>query len=488
MKNVLTIALFLFAAVCLNAQDIVVTPVDFNSSSDDFASAPARNGRMIFFTTDRDGMQKIYYVERTSGGWSRAKEIRGNVNEGEMNGSATLTPGRSVMLFASYKHTAWSVGRTDLYSSLLIDGERTEIENLGRNVNSDSWDSQPSLTSDGNTLYFASDRPGGYGGTDIYVSRKTINGWSIPENLGPTINTSSDEMSPVIGDDMKTFTFASNRGGGYGGFDIYFAKLNGGNFSSPIIAPEPINSNADEYFYYPLSNSDRAYFSSNRSGGAGELDVYQAAPNPYPTDAVVYAEGKSLDASNMRPIGCKIIVTDLVTSKKIAEFMSDGRTGDYFVALQPGRNYSITAERPGYLFYSEAFRLPPTDEGYSVEKNLLLSPIEAGRTRLLVFFDFDKSNLQDESIPELERIVEFLRSNPGVSIMLEGHTDDVGSDDYNDKLSLDRAASVKAYLTNAGIKPTRIQTKGLGKRNPLVQGTDDASRAMNRRVEMLILN
>lgn len=468
----------------LAAQKLEIMPVDFNTDGDDFSTCFTNNGRFLFFTGDDGDGQKILLTERTSGGWASPKQLRDEVNDGDEIGAVAVTPDGQFMIFAAYSHNVPPIGRTDLYSARKVFGVWTDIQNLGPNVNSEYWDSQPTLTSDGNTLFFASDRPGGLGGVDIYMCSRTRDGWSRASNIGSNINTSYDEIAPVIAADNKSMTFASNRSEGFGGFDIYFSKYSGISFTRPANANQPINSSADEFFYTSLPNTNIAYFSSDRAGGRGGIDIYMAVPNPFMSDAVTIVSGTVYDEQNKNPLGAKVIVTDLKSGKKVADFRSDDQSGAYSVVLQPGGVYSITASKEGYVFYSDRFEVPPSAKGSEETKDIYLSP---NSTRLLLFFDFDKTELQNESIPELERIIEYLKENPRVRISLEGHTDDVGTDDYNDKLSLDRANQVKNYIVTGGIEGSRISTQGYGKRKPLIKDTSAEARARNRRVEMRIL-
>ncbi len=488
MKKLIFMIFLLIAAVNLYSQKVEVSPVDFNSKYDDFNSALSNNGNVIYFTSGREGgEQKIFMVEKTSTGWSEPKELNSELNDGKQNGASTLTTDGQFMIFSSFDHGVGSQGRTDLYSAEKKNGKWTNIKNLGKNINSEAWDSQPSLSNDGNTLYFVSDRDGGMGGTDIYVSKKVKGGWSDPVSAGSKINTSSDEMSPVLSPDNKTMTFSSNRPGGVGGFDIYASSIIGGSFGTPKHLDEPINSANDEHYYYIVPNSEVAFFTTDRSGGSGGFDIYSAVPNPVPSDDVFLLSGKVKDIITKENLGADITVSDLKTGKKVAELRSDDETGDYFVTLQRGKVYSITASKKGYVFYSDQYALEAKSKDNQKTKDIYLSPVSNGNTRLLVFFDFDKATLKDESIPELERMVEFLKDNPDINILIEGHTDDVGSDDYNDKLSSSRAKAVKEQMVKDGIDANRIQTKGIGKRKPLIDEKTDDARAQNRRVEMKIV-
>ncbi|MDT3739465.1 MAG: OmpA family protein [Candidatus Kapabacteria bacterium] len=488
MKPIIYLLIFLFMLNLSFSQKVQVSPVEFNSTGDDFNSNITQNGRVIYFTSDRKGgKQRVFIVEQVGGEWNYPSEVRGDINEGQESGAVALTSDGQYMLFAAFDHETGGFGRTDIYSAEKVDGKWTNVKNLGANVNSDSWDSQPMISNDGNILFFVSDREGGFGGTDIYISVKSRDGWSKAVNAGKTINSESDEMTPVIGVDNVNFTFSSNRRGGYGESDIYVSKYRAGSFSKPENAGEPINSSADEYYYYSMPNTDKAYFSSSRSGGDGKLDIYQAVPNPFQSDAVFLLNGVVKDAKSGEPLGANIIITDLTTGTKVADLKSDDKTGEYYVILQQARTYSITADKKSYLFFSERYEVPKSDKGKEQTKDILLSPIAGGYTRLLIFFDFDKATLKNESIPELDRVAEFLKENPDIRIMLEGHTDDVGNADYNDKLSDNRAKSVKDYLIKNGIQEHRIQTIGYGLRKPLIKEKTDEARSTNRRVEMKIL-
>lgn len=478
--------LFLSFSFQVNAQ-VKVKPVEFNSSFDDFNSNITKNGKAIFFTSSRSGNgQKIYLVEESIGGWNNVNILKSNINDGKENGAVSITADGQRMYFSSFKHSEESIGRTDIYYAEKVNGEWTNIKNLGNLINSKEWDSQPMISSDGNILFFVSDRPGGFGGTDIYMSFKTAGGWSPAVNAGNTINTQYNEMSPVIGVDNTNFSFSSDRPGGSGGYDIYITKFRNNVFSAASNANSPINSSADEYYYYSMPNSDVAFFTSSRGEGSGGLDIYSAIPNPYGSEAVFLLSGIVKDAQTGSPLGAEIIITDLSSGEQVAELRSDDKTGEYFVVLQQGRTYSITADKTDYLFFSERYEVPRNAKGTSQSKDILLSPISGGNTRLLIFFDFDKSTLQKESIPELERAVAFLRKNSSLKITLEGHTDDVGGEEYNKKLSESRAAAVKDYLVSKQIEAERINTLGYGLSKPLVKEKTDEARAANRRVEMKI--
>lgn len=469
-------------------QKVQVSPIGVNTDSDDFSSGITLRANDMYFTSDKDGKQQLYRTKFINGKWQTSEKVSGDVNGGAETGSATLTPDGQYMVFASYEHDVDGLGRTDLYSARKVNGNWTEVQNLGMAVNSKYWDSQPSISSDGRTLYFASDRPASKGGTNIFYSERNREGWTNAKELS-AVNSEEDDMTPFVAADNSTFTLASNRPGGEGGFDIYFAKLNKDkNNISFSNAGSDINTGYDEYFYVVAANSQNAFFSTNKPSDKANFNIYSAVPNPHVAEDVVFVHGNVTDAMTNVPLGSEITITDLTTGKDVGYLRSDDETGEYSTVLTAGRNYSITAEKEGYLFYSENFNIPPKITNQDITKEVKLSPIAKGKTTLLIFFDFDKTTLQNESKPELARLLKFMNDNPNVKVELHGHTDDKGADDYNNKLSLDRANVVKTYLGENGIQNDRIGTKGFGKTQPLIVNTTEEARAKNRRVELVIVS
>ncbi|MFN3196377.1 MAG: OmpA family protein [Chlorobiota bacterium] len=482
------IALFIMSFAFASSQNVIVSPLNVNSDSDDFSSGLTVRGNEMYFTSEKPGEQKIFRAVYENGDWKIVQTAGDKVNSGEQNGAPTLTPDGQYMVFASYENDVDGEGRTDLYSARKIDGKWSDIQNLGIAINSEYWDSQPSISSDGMTLYFSSDRPASKSGTNIFYSKRTREGWSQAKEL-ESVNSNSDEMSPFIAPDNKTFTMSSNRSGGEGGFDIYVAKVNSSmNTYDFKNAGSAINTEYDEHFYTIAVNTDMAFFSSNKPAGKDGYNIYSAVPNPHLADNVVFVHGKVTDAITSLPLGSNISIYDLENGDLVANLNSDDITGEYSVVLTANRNYSITAEKEGYLFYSENFNIPKEIKTKDIEKDISLSPLKEGKTRLLIFFDFDKSSLKDESKPELTRLVRFLNSHPDVKIELHGHTDSSGDEDYNQKLSQDRANSVRQYLYDNGIQSGRIGTKGFGESMPLVKQDTESANAMNRRVELVIVS
>lgn len=489
MRTISTLLLMMMMSTFGLAQQVQVLPLDHNTSDDDVAPSITGHGRVLVVTRDEGGEgQRLFRMERSSGGWTSPGELGGDVNDAVHAGAASLTPDGQFMVFSAYDHDAGGNGRTDIYSARLIDGKWKNVMNLGSGVNSTAYDAQPSISADGRTIYFSSDRPGGKGGTDIYVSTFDGTTWSAARPLDG-INTAANETAPVINADGTTFTFASNRAGGSGGLDIYTARITNGAATGIKNAGTMINTAADEAFYVSVPNSDQAFFS--RTTERGDYDNFSVVPNPFPSDPVTLVEGTVKDAETGKPLAADITITDVATGKKVGDLRSDDQTGQYFVTLAAGRVYAVTASAPGYVFHSDRYEVPPGSKGSTVNQDIALRPLngsgDGNGDRLLVFFDFDKSELKSESFSELERVIELLRTNTAVKVQFEGHTDDQGTDAYNNTLSEKRAQAVQTYVTAAGIAPARVSAKGFGKTQPLMQGSSEEARAKNRRVEMRLV-
>jgi outer membrane protein OmpA-like peptidoglycan-associated protein len=471
--------------------EVQVVPLEINTNDDDFAPVALMGERAIAFTTSREGDQRIYMASRGTAGWSAPVSAGDALTHAEEIGTTALTPDGNYMIFAAFEWDATrpdetGYGRTDLYSAEKVGGQWTNIRNLGAVINSSGWDSQPSLSSDGRMLFFASDRPGGMGGTDIYVSIRSASGWGAPTSLGQPVNTPADDMAPTIAPDGRRLFFSSEGHGGAGGFDLFNVSnpdARGRGWSSIENLGTPINSAADEYFYVSIPNSKNAYFSTSRSGN---LDIYTAYPNPFPPEALVTVSGVVTETGTGIKLAANITVTDLASGEVVATFRTDSDNGEYFVVLKKGGRYSITAEAPDHIFYSDEYAVPPNTEGKDLKKDIDLFRTTGGTTRLLVFFDYNKTELKTESKPDLNRAIEFLKANPNVRIEIAGHTDDKGDDAYNKRLSQTRAESVRSYFMNGGIDASRLTATGYGEEQPVADNGTEEGRARNRRVELRV--
>ncbi|MAT40033.1 MAG: hypothetical protein CL946_10565 [Ectothiorhodospiraceae bacterium] len=457
---------------------------NINSPADDFSPVVLSGGRVMYFTSDRTGNHDIYSAVEQGTNWSQPADVGSGLNTGNHEGGVAITPDGHWMVFVGCDRPDGQ-GDCDLYMAEYLGGTWRNVFNLGSEINSDGWESQPTISPDGMVIYFASDRDGGQGGTDIWMSTRTFGGeWQEPVNLGPVINTSGNEAAPYIAIDGKTLFFSSDQHPGIGGMDMYVTKKTGAVWSPPQHTGTPLNSEYDDYFYALQRGTDNVFYASDKPGGSGGLDLHVGKPNPFPPSAVTAVIGKVTDAVSGDPLGAVLTVSDIITNEPVATFHSDDINGDYTVILHPGKSYAITSQAPGYLFYSDRIDVPIDAPNNTVTKNIKMSK---ELTRLLVYFDFDKANLKPESYVDLDVAAAWLKSNPNLKIELAGHTDNVGSKDYNKRLSQERADATREYLVRKGINPARVRSVGYGMEQPIASNETEEGRALNRRVEMKVI-
>jgi outer membrane protein OmpA-like peptidoglycan-associated protein len=341
-------------------------------------------------------------------------------------------------------------------------------------------------------LFFSSNRPGGKGGADIWMATKATNGkWGKVVNLGDSINTPGDETSPFIHPDNTTFYFASDGWPGMGGSDIYMSrnKPNNGGWAKALNLGYPINTYANEMGLIVNANGDRAYFSSNRIPEKG-LDIYffELDSKMRPVQ-VSYFKGKIYDAETKTPLEAQFELLDLKTSKVINQAVSNKYTGEFLVCIPTNQNYALNVAKQGYLFYSENFTLSGIDNNKPFLKDIPMQAMKAGNKVVLknIFFESNSFELKPESTVELGKVLQFINQNPNIKIEISGHTDNVGNDVLNQKLSENRAISVVNYFISKGVPSSRITSKGYGKTQPIADNKTEEGKAMNRRTEFKII-
>jgi len=424
--------------------------------------------------------------------WSKAKDLGPPVNTNGNEGAQCLSPdGKSLYFTACNRDDG--VGSCDIYFSKKIGDAWTIPKNMGTVVNSDRWDSQPSISSDGNTLYFTSARNGGKGGMDIWKTTKDDKDvWGTPVNLGDSINTAKGEMAPFIHPDDQTLYFASNGHQGLGGFDIFYSRKDtAGKWTKPVNIGYPINTYADESYLIVNSFGDLAYFASDRDGGKGGMDIYsfplyeKARPK-----RVTYLIGTVFNKVTKEKLEAKFELIDLSTGEIYTKSFSDAVSGEFLVCLPTEKDYALNVSKDGYLFYSENFTLTGIHSNSDpFLKDIPLQPIKKDEIVILknIFFDTDKFELKTASTAELEKLFDLLIKNPKLKIEISGHTDNVGDDKYNQVLSENRAKAVYDYLLSKGIAKERLTYKGYGETKPIETNDTEAGRAINRRTEFKVI-
>ncbi len=436
--------------------------------------------------------QEDFYISRKINGvWTKAKPISTNINTDNSEGAQSLTADGNTLYFASCNRPK-GFGSCDIYVSKYKDGDWTFPKNLGRKINTKYWESQPSISADGNTLFFVSNRPGGFGKADIYVSHKDKKGnWSKPKNLGNKINTKKSEQSPFIHQDGKTLYFCSNGLMGLGKNDLFFSKYNDSTgWQKPINLGYPINTKENDMSLVVNANGTRAYYASKRKGGKGKNDIYyfnlykEARP-----EKITYLKGYVYDKKTKKRLKSEFNIVDLKTSDIVYNSFTDEKTGKFLICLlADNKNYAINVSKKGYMFYSKNFTINHKDSIKPKTLNIPLQAINVGEITVLhnIFFDTDKYDLKDESLAELNKLVDFLMNNPDVNIEISGHTDNVGTSEHNIELSNNRAKAVYDFLIENNINPIRISYKGYGETKPIDTNSTKKGRAKNRRTEFKI--
>lgn len=438
-------------------------------------------------------MQEDFFItyRNDDSTWSPSLSVGPPLNTGDNEGAQGISAdGR--FLFYTACNRPEDFGSCDIYFSEKIGNTWSEPKNIGNPVSTNFWESNPAPSSDGRILFIASGgRPDSRGGRDLYVSYKTENGkWSEPENLGDSINTTSNEYAPFFHPDGKTLYFSSDGHPGMGGQDIFFTKLKtDGTWSTPKNIGFPINTYADDFGLIVNTKGDFAYYSSDR-GGANDWDIFgfELYPEARPT-TVTYVTGIVYDVITKQKLESVIDILELETGDTVSHVFSDSRNGTYLACLPAEHDYAMNVSKKGYLFYSDNFSLRGLPELNSTYKrDVYLQPLVEGASIVLknIFFDTDLFNLKPESTVELGKIITFLNDNPGISVEIGGHTDNTGSGDHNIKLSQNRAKSVFEYLVNHGINTKRMTYKGYSFTKPIASNDTEEGRALNRRTEMVI--
>lgn len=491
------------------AKYAVAHPVDFNpvnlgpnvnTNEDEYWPSLSADGQTLVITrlvqsysvTTGNRIQEDFFFSRYENGvWKLMKNAGSPLNTPDNEGAQSISANGKLMVYTVCNRMG-VIGRCDIYYSIREGDEWSFPKNMGTPINTPSKETQPSLSADGRTIYFASDRPGGRGGLDIWVSSMNDDTtWQVPVNLGDSINTAGDEMSPFIHQDNKTLYFSSESHVGMGGFDLYIARRNeDGNFNQITNLGYPINTPDDEIGLIVNAKGDMAYYASDVQKTNGK-DIFQfvlyteARPNE-----VSYLKGQVFDEKTRERLKAKFELYNLSDGTLVSQSESDERTGEFLVCLPTNTNYMLNVTRKGYLFYSDNFSL----EGlFHLEepflKDVPLKRIETGESVILknIFYETDSYTLKSESQYELNKVVKFLETNPSVKIEISGHTDNVGAESYNQILSENRAKSVVQYLTTKGIQLSRLTYKGYGLSNPLDTNETPEGKANNRRTELKII-
>ena len=467
---------------------------NINSDADEYLPALTVDGSTLIFT--RSKMEQGYRNEdfyrsyHNNDQWEPSQNLGEPINTQQNEGAQCITADGKTIYFTACSRVD-SYGRCDIYESHFVNREWTKPVNLGQKVNSESWESQPAISSDGRQLFFVSNRNGGFGKKDIWVSFKNTEGdWMKAKNLGKEINTSKDDISPFLHWDNQTLYFSSKGYLGMGGFDIYLSRLDiHGVWGNVKNIGYPINSPSDENSMIVARDGRTAYFASSFFNlGRTDLDLYTFdLPNDSRAMEIAYVQGNVTDAVTKKSLKAHIELIDLDSGRGYKPSKSH-QNGDYMLCLPSNVSYALTVSKKNYLFYSENIVLD--QQGSILIKDFQLQPLKVGEQVRLdnIFFEEAAYTLKASSSSELNNIIYFMESNPFLVIEIGGHTDNIGTIDYNIKLSDQRAQAVKKALTQRGVAPERILTKGFGMSLPQNDNMSKEKRSVNRRTELTIIS
>lgn len=501
-----------------------------NTSFPDYSPIVNADESIMMFTSRRDnstGMRKdegdggfyedIYITHKLDNGyWSQPENPGKPLNTDNHDAIVGLSAdGQRLFIYKGDKGG-------DIYECHLKGDEWSKPTKLDKTINTIFHESSASFSYDLRTVYFVSNREGGYGLHDIYVSNLNSKGkWEDALNLGAEINTPYDEEGIFMHPDGKTFYFSSKGHNTMGGYDIFKTVFEDGKWSEPKNLGYPINTTGDDVFFTVSASGKRGYYSSAKKGGAGNHDIYivtflgvekpvintnddnliAIVTEPVSeiiiepvveieTSQLTILKGTISDEFSGLPLFAQIELTDNETGKILANFESNSKTGKYLVSLPSGKNYGIAVKAEGCLFHSENINIEAATASYQeIINDIKLKKIEIGSKVVLknIFFDTGKSILRSQSTSELERLLKLLEDVPTLKIEISGHTDNVGSAKMNQGLSEKRAKAVVDYLIGKGIDQTRLTYKGYGFDQPIATNDTDEGRQLNRRTEFKIV-
>ncbi len=503
--------------------NLIENPVPFepvivegvSSAYDDYLPLISPDGSLALFTKAymKKEINSIYgdrFVEEFT--VSKASDDKGLIfspgeplpypfNSGKNQGAASISIDNKTLFITICEFVSRDYDNCDIYMSTRVGDGWSELKSLGPNINGvKTWESQPSISADGKTLYFASIRESNVGfdpdnpTSDIYYSTKDEKGnWSKAKNLGSKINTPGNEKSPFIHSDSQTLYFSSDGHLGIGGYDIFFSKFRDGDWTKPVNIGYPINTKNNDLGFVVNTQGTKAYFASNKLNGKGGWDIYaidlykEARP-----EKVFLVKGQLVDDNGYALSDAKLEVKNTRT-EEVSEGVVDAETGHYAVAVtakNENDDFLMVVKKEDYSFSSTL--IEPTEETFEkpIEVNFEVKPIEAGKSVQIndIYYATASYEINQKSYAVLNEFAEFLKSNPTVKVEIRGHTDNIGSAQTNITLSNRRAQAVYDYLLSKGVPKANVSYKGYGPNMPIADNKTEAGRAKNRRTEFYILS
>lgn len=472
--------------------------LSINSPYDEYFPSISHDDSTIVFTHRTHGVDEDFYqaTRDTCGGWFVARDMGSPPNSPEQEGAQMLSADGHYLFFmrcGNRSDNGWEAGGCDLYFSYTENAGWSQPVPFGATINTPAFEGMPSLSSDNRELFFVSDREGGIGGKDIWVSRFQDGLWQIPENLGPEINTPFDETAPFIASDNETLYFTSDGHPGMGGNDIFYSKRTNGKWQRPENMGYPFNTGFEEVSACISPDGTKAYLASDRDGGYGNMDLYEvkipevARPQPY-----TYVFGVSYDSLNKKRLTyAQIEWNDAITGEKLYRYQSNRGDATYMASVKLDRKYALHVYRVGYADYDDTITftashiLVPDTLNFPLLDFSYSPPLA---DTLLGRFHFVKNNvlLSDSDQVLLRTMVAPYINLPLAEYFVNGYTDDSGTPMINEELSSARARTIADWLKSYGINENKIHSQGWADTNPLVPNDTEENRLTNRRVELVV--
>ena len=486
------------------SKNAVANPVNFNpqnlgpavnsEQAEYFPSITADNEFVYFTVNNKQGRypnEDIYSAQFLDGEWKAREAVKGVNKQNTQEGAHSITQDGRYLFFASDRMED-NYGRFDIYIAKKVGEEWRAPVNMGRAINSRNWESQPVISADSKQLFLVRKSDDGYGGSDIYVSTIDGNGqFGELQNLSGVINTPGDEQRPYLHPDGKTLYFASNGHPGLGKTDVYKSSLKeNGEWSVPVNLGYPINSSEVEFGLYVAADGKTAYFSSNREGGFGDMDIYSfELPRSAQPAVVISVKGLVRDRISKEYLRANIKISELESGAVYKTLSSDVVNGSFLVTLPAGYNYSYAANVEGYLPYSASFSLEDSLEGKVLELIAEMTRIGVGQEFILknIFFSSGQAVLKESSKVELAVLLDYLQENNSLKLEVGGHTDSDGTEEYNLILSEQRAKAVFDYLLKQGVSSSRLTYKGYGESQAIVPNDSEENKGINRRTAFKVI-
>jgi outer membrane protein OmpA-like peptidoglycan-associated protein len=477
------------------AKNYIFNPINMgeniNSTNLEYLPSITVDGNKMIFNKRINSDEDFYESEKINGVWQKAKLVPGKINTNLNEGAQNISQDGQWLIFTGCNYPE-GLGSCDLYISYKNkNGEWSEAENLGKTINTDAWESAPTLSPDKRDLYFSSTRAGGFGGSDIWVSHNINGQWQKPENLGAGINTSGDDGCPYIHADNQTLYFNSNGRLGYGMSDLFVSRRNeNGKWQQPENLGYPINTVDDEGSMIVAADGKTAYYASDKGDFKNKIDLYSfTLREDVQALKTLWVKGKIYDKKTNAGLPSTVELTTIDSGFVLSKLQTD-EEGNYLTTLPIGKNYAFNVNKKGYLLYSENFSMKSNVSDSQMVINIALQPIEKGASIVLknIFFDSKKAELQTSSFSELNKLAVLLQENNKLIIQINGYTDNVGKPADNLKLSINRTKSVITYLQKKGIDIKRLTGKGFGETKPIASNNTELGRAQNRRTEISVIS